>query len=144
MSLSRMRRQRVGSDSFSGSFFEERLRELQGRRDRDAAGFRPPPDHQSHHMEGRLARLLRRAGLDGFRRRVPLGPYEVDFLFPRERLVVELDGFVHLASSVQAKDRRKDQELTAMGYRVLHVENRELVAAPDRVLQRIRRALSGR
>lgn len=131
-----MRRQPFESDSF----FEERLRELQGR---SAPRFRPPPDHQSHHMEERLARLLRRAGLAGFRRRAQIGAYEVDFLFPRERLVVELDGFVHLASSVQAKDRRKDRDLSALGYRVIHVENRELVAAPDQVVQRIRQALAG-
>ncbi|NLG68011.1 MAG: DUF559 domain-containing protein [Firmicutes bacterium] len=94
-------------------------------------------------MEERLALVLRRAGLADFRRRVRVGIYEADFLFPRQRLVVELDGLVHLASGVQAKDRRKDQALRQMGYRVLHVANRDLVAAPDVVVQRIRRALAG-
>ena len=137
MSPPRRRRALAGS----GSFFEERLREIQGG---SAPAFRPPPDPQPHHMEERLAGLLRRAGLGPFRRRVQIGPYEVDFLFERERLAVELDGLVHLASTVRQKDRRKDQALSALGYRVLHVENRELVAAPDQVLRRIRQALAER
>ncbi|MBE3599109.1 MAG: DUF559 domain-containing protein [Limnochordaceae bacterium] len=120
------------------SFFEERLRELQGR-GRHAA--HPAPDHQAHHMEDRLAGLLHKAGLGPFRRRVVLGGWEVDFLFERSRLVVELDGFVHLAAPIREKDRLKDRSLAALGYRVLHVENAELRAAPDQVLRRIRQAL---
>lgn len=122
------------------SFFEQRLRELEGAPDTT----RPAPDHEAHHLEDRLARLLRGASLGPFLRRARLGPYEVDFLFERERLAVELDGFVHLASPVQAKDRRKDRYLAGLGYRVLHVENRELVQSPDRVVDRIRRALRER
>ena len=129
---------RRGAGAGRGSFFEENLR---GLTQRPAPEPRPVPDHQRHTMEARLARLLERAGLSGFRRRVHVGPYEVDFLFPSRRLVVELDGFVHLAADVQARDRRKEGYLTALGYRVLHVANSEVVAAPDQVLQRIRRAL---
>ncbi|HEY8425373.1 MAG TPA: DUF559 domain-containing protein [Limnochordales bacterium] len=140
MTPPRRPRSRWGIASAGGSFFEERLREVQAR---PAPSSRPAPDHTPHAMEDRLAATLRRAGLSDFRRRVRIGVYEVDFLFPRQRLVVELDGLVHLAADVRAKDRRKDEALRQMGYRVLHVENRELVAAPDVVVHRIRRALAG-
>lgn len=133
----RARRENAGPQ---GSWFEERLRELLP--GHSPVMRHPPPDHQSHDLEDRLAALLSRSGLGPFRRRVPLAGYEVDFLFDAQRLVVELDGFVHLASPVQAKDRRKDAALAAMGYRVVHVENQALRVAPDQVLGRIRSALS--
>jgi very-short-patch-repair endonuclease len=54
-----------------------------------------------------------------FRRQVPLGPFIVDFLAPRARLVVEVDGGYH-ELRVTA-DARRTQWLERRGYRVVRV-----------------------
>jgi very-short-patch-repair endonuclease len=71
-----------------------------------------------------------------FRRQVPLaGRFVVDFLAPKERLVVEVDGNYH-ATRVQA-DASRDRKLRRLGYRVLRLESelvmRDLEAAVARV-----------
>jgi Transcriptional regulator, AbiEi antitoxin/Protein of unknown function (DUF559) len=67
----------------------------------------------------RIMRRLMRAG--GLRQPLcnrRLHGYNVDFLWPEERLVVEVDGYqFHGHRSAFERDRRKDQVLTAAGYR---------------------------
>ena len=62
-----------------------------------------------------------RAGRLGvrFRRQVVLGRYVVDFLAPRAKLVVEVDGEVH--AQRPGADARRDRDLGRMGYRVLRL-----------------------
>jgi very-short-patch-repair endonuclease len=55
-----------------------------------------------------------------FRRQVVIGRFIVDFIAPRERLIVEVDGGYH-ATRVGA-DARRDRKLTRMGYRVLRLD----------------------
>ena len=54
-----------------------------------------------------------------FRRQVPIGRYIVDFLAPRERLVVEVDGGYHAQRT--GADRRRQRWLERQGYRVVRV-----------------------
>jgi very-short-patch-repair endonuclease len=55
-----------------------------------------------------------------FRRQVPLGNrFIVDFLAPRARLVVEVDGGYHARRC--AADARRDAKLRRLGYRVLRL-----------------------
>ena len=54
-----------------------------------------------------------------FVRQVPLGPYIVDFLAPRAKLIVEVDGGYH-AERVDA-DGRRQRWLERRGYRVVRV-----------------------
>jgi very-short-patch-repair endonuclease len=51
-------------------------------------------------------KLLRHRRLDGlkFRRQFPIGPYVVDFLCMRHRLIVELDGPFHDAAHDAERD----------------------------------------
>ena len=118
------------------SWFEERLQEVQVGRHRPAS----PRiwDHEPNAAEEHLARCLRRAGLGGFQQRAYVSGYEVDFLFPEARLVVELDGLVHLDPHVRQRDRTKEAALRHRGYRVVRVECRLLRVAPDLVVRRIR------
>jgi very-short-patch-repair endonuclease len=51
-----------------------------------------------------------------FRRQVVIGRFIVDFLAPSLKLVVEVDGGVH--RNRRARDRRRDEELRRLGYRV--------------------------
>lgn len=67
-----------------------------------------------------------------FRRQVAIGPYVVDFLCLRHRLIVELDGPFHDAE----RDAVTDSWLVSQGFRVLRFTNREM-ADPGRVIGRI-------
>ena len=92
--------------------------------------------------EAKLWALLRRRQLDGigFRRQHPLDRFVVDFYAPEYRLAVELDGGVHEERTEQDMDR--DAHLRRLGIRVLRVPNREVIEAPQSVLDRIREAIA--
>ena len=82
------------------------------------------------------------AGLK-FRRQAPVGPYIVDFVCLKRRLIVELDGGIHDAPFRDPeRDRRRDAWLQSEGYRVLRFRNHEVESTPNRVLDRIREALN--
>jgi len=71
-----------------------------------------------------LWRLLRDRKLDGlkFRRQFPLGPYVLDFVCLRHRLIVEADGPLHDPD----RDRERDLWLAGRGYRVLRFRNEDI------------------
>jgi len=85
--------------------------------------------------ERRLWNLPRDRRLEGlkFRRQVALGPYVVDFLCLRHRLIVEADGPFH----DEARDAVRDAWLEAQGFRVLRFSNRDIGARDWEVLRRI-------
>ena len=69
--------------------------------------------------------------------------HEVDFLWPAERLVVEIDGFAfHSSSRTFERDRRRDAALTAAGYRVVRVTWRQIEDEGEAVLARLAMALA--
>lgn len=71
--------------------------------------------------------LVRRAGLPAPRANVPLGPFEVDFLWSDVRLVVEVDGFrYHGTRAGFEADRRKEAWLAAAGFQVLRLSWRQI------------------
>jgi very-short-patch-repair endonuclease len=71
--------------------------------------------------------------------------YEVDFLWPEKRLVVEFDSFrFHSPRAKFERDRERDAALAAIGYTVMRVTWRQLVDTPDAVVARIAGALSVR
>ena len=70
------------------------------------------------------------------------GRYELDFLWRAERLVVEVDGYTYHSDPVAfERDRLRDAELQASGYRVMRVTRRQVRDTPEAVIARIRRAL---
>jgi very-short-patch-repair endonuclease len=85
------------------------------------------------HRAGELPRPVVNARVAG---------YEVDFLWQAERLIVETDG--HAAHGTRAafeRDRLRDAELTALGYRVVRITYRRLVREPNAVREQLRRLL---
>lgn len=93
--------------------------------------------------EDRLFALVRKVGLPIPATNVSLRSYEVDFLWRRERLVVEVDGFAfHSSRRRFENDRSRDAALTARGFRVMRVTWRQLIDEPDTVLVRIAQALA--
>jgi very-short-patch-repair endonuclease len=91
--------------------------------------------------ERALWQMLRNRRLETlkFRRQVPIGPYVVDFLCLRHRLIVEADGPFH----DDAKDAIRDTWLTSQGFRVLRFANKEIEDWPFRVMDAILAAVAG-
>ena len=95
--------------------------------------------------ERRLLRLVRAAQLPHPRTNVRVGHHEVDFLWPDERLIVEVDGFAfHSSRAAFERDRAKDRALHAAGYVVLRITWRQLVDEPEAVVAALATALAQR
>ena len=76
-----------------------------------------------------------------FRRQHVLGSFVVDLWCPAARLVVEIDGAVHLGAEAARRDRLRDQALEARGVRVLRVTAGEVERDVGAVVARIRALL---
>ncbi len=89
--------------------------------------------------EKRLWAALRRHYLGvKIRRQVPVGKYIVDFYCPRCKLVIELDGDSHfLTQSAQRHDAKRQQELEALGLKVMRFQNRDVLINLHGVLEMI-------
>jgi very-short-patch-repair endonuclease len=71
--------------------------------------------------------------------------YEVDFLWPAERLVVEVDGWEsHRTRSAFEEDRRRDARLVVLGYEVLRFTWRQVERDARGVAKTIRALLRAR
>jgi very-short-patch-repair endonuclease len=93
--------------------------------------------------ERRMLRLIRAARLPVPATNARVGRFEVDALWERERLIVEVDGFAfHGSRPAFERDRRRDAELLTLGYRVLRVTWRQLVDEPEAVVALIAAAIS--
>jgi hypothetical protein len=100
-------------------------------------------------LERRFLRLCRLARLP-----IPLvnewvqldGPgFLGDFVWPRERLIVETDGSeTHLTRRAFEDDRRRDQLLAVAGYRTLRFTWRQVTAEPERVARTVGAVLAER
>lgn len=93
--------------------------------------------------EHEMLALLRKGGMSLPATNVRVGPYEVDMLWRRERLVVEIDGYAfHSTRAAFERDRARDADLQARGLRVLRVTWKQIRDEPEAVLVRIARFLS--
>jgi very-short-patch-repair endonuclease len=69
--------------------------------------------------------------------------YEVDFLWPFDRLVVEIDGYsFHGNRGSFERDRSRDAALAAVGLRVMRITWRQLTREPEMVVARLAGALA--
>jgi very-short-patch-repair endonuclease len=67
---------------------------------------------------------------------------EVDAFWPRERLIVEMDGFAfHGHRAAFERDRVRDAALQVAGYRVLHLTWLRLEKEPTQIAGEIRSLL---
>jgi very-short-patch-repair endonuclease len=99
-------------------------------------------------FERRLLRRLREAGLPE-----PVLQYEirrhgrvvarVDFAYPEARLAIEADGYRwHSGRARWNHDRRRANELTLLGWRIIHVTWDDFAERSDQVVAAVRRALA--
>lgn len=107
-------------------------------RDRDPALIRS-------RAEERFLALVRAAKLPAPEVNAKVAGFEVDFLWRDARLVVEIDGYrFHSQRTDFERDRRRDAELAARGFRVIRITWRQLVDEPAATLARVAQALAGR
>ena len=93
--------------------------------------------------ERRLLRLVREAGLPTPLVNAKRHGYELDFLWPAERLVVEVDGLrFHSDLRAQRVDRRRDAELVALGYSVMRFTWDRLTRQASAVVAQLAAALT--
>jgi very-short-patch-repair endonuclease len=78
--------------------------------------------------ERRMLRLVQAAGLPTPICNTKVAGYEVDFFWPQQRLIVEVDGFrFHGHRQAFERDRRKGLALAAAGFPVVRVTARQLM-----------------
>ena len=92
-------------------------------------------------LEIQMDAIVERFGLPPTEFHAIVGPYEVDFLVAGTRIVIECDGWsTHGADREQFElDRRRDPELSALGFVVLRMTTRALFRTPAVVAARIAR-----
>jgi len=76
--------------------------------------------------EAFLWNFLKAKRLEGkrFTRQHSIGNYIVDFYCASEKLIVELDGQVHLNSTIEEKDLKRTRYLESLGFNVIRFENK--------------------
>jgi very-short-patch-repair endonuclease len=95
--------------------------------------------------EKALLRLIRDAGLPLPQTNVPFGRFNLDFFWPRERLVVEIDGYnFHRGPSAFGRDREKDLAVRAANLDLLRFTGDHVLKQPWMVLATIAGELARR
>jgi cyclase len=72
-----------------------------------------------------------------FRRQHPLGKYIVDFYCHKLKLVIELDGSIHLKPEVKSYDKIREDEIVMLGLTVIRFKNEEVIYNLESVLSKI-------
>jgi len=94
--------------------------------------------------ERRALKLMRSHGFDP-ESDVRIGPYRVDFLFPAEMLIVEVDGFRYHATPERfTRDRQRIAALMALGYVVFPLSWTDLTQGASQSMARLGATLADR
>jgi very-short-patch-repair endonuclease len=87
-----------------------------------------------------LVRLLKQAGIAGWRTDYPLAGYLIDVAFPDPKVAIEVDGFAfHSDPDAFHKDRVRQNRISLLGWQVLRFTWLDLTEYPERVLATISR-----
>ncbi|MGN6216894.1 MAG: endonuclease domain-containing protein [Solirubrobacterales bacterium] len=115
-----------------------RQAELKGIRLRGAERKRSKSD-----LEEDFLALCRHYRLSHPETNTKIGRWEVDFVWRRQRVAVEVDSFVYHRGSIAFQDdRARDLDLRQRGYTVLRFSERQLEEEPQRVAADVARALA--
>lgn len=100
------------------------------------------PDRARSEVERDFLRLCRKYDLPKPEVNVWLDPYEVDFLWRQQRLIVEIDTWrYHGTATAFESDRKRDTELRLLGFRVERITDRRLVREPQQIATTLRALL---
>jgi very-short-patch-repair endonuclease len=92
-----------------------------------------------------MIRLLREAGITGWRANHPVAGYKVDVGFPGRKVAIETDGLAfHSDAEDFQNDRMRQNAIALAGWQVLRFTWIDLTVYPDRVVATIRSAISAR
>ena len=72
-----------------------------------------------------------------FRRQVPYDTFVLDFLCPSKKVILEIDGKIHLKTKI--RDQERDEYFMEKGYKILRIKNEEVLNNVAAVLKRIRK-----
>jgi very-short-patch-repair endonuclease len=89
-----------------------------------------------HHLQNNQFQGLK------FRRQHPINRFIVDFYCHSLKLVVEIDGDVHLQEIQQERDENRTYELEELGLKVIRFENKSVMSNIAGVLQDIEKHLN--
>ena len=78
-----------------------------------------------------------------FRRQVAIGPYVVDFVALKFRLIIEVDGEVHQYAGQVEYDAKRDAFLRGEGFKVMRFTNADVSLRLPFVLNSISSAIGG-
>lgn len=99
----------------------------------------PDEDHGRSHLERLFLRLVRKAGLPRPAVNHAIAGHRRDFVWSDARLVVETDGYRwHSSKQAMRRDRRRDRELMALGWRPARFTYEEIVFQPIEVVRELR------
>src|SRR5688572_13303423 len=80
-----------------------------------------------------------RTGINGlkFRRLHPIGFYIADFYCHKAKLIVEIDGSIHIKKEVKENDEKRQKELESWGYFTVRFTNQQVLKERDDVVKKI-------
>lgn len=89
--------------------------------------------------EDKLWQAVRNRKLGGakFRRQHPISWFIVDFYCHEHKLVVEVDGDIHLLPDLKERDEYRQEQLEALGLQVVRFTNEEVLGELTMVLHKI-------
>ena len=87
-----------------------------------------------------LWKYLKSKKLNGlkFRRQHQIGLYIVDFYCHSLKLIIELDGDYHSTAEQMEKDRIRDKNLIAEGFKILRYKNNTALYNPETIFETIK------
>ncbi|MFY1621376.1 DUF559 domain-containing protein [Micromonospora sp. WMMD736] len=89
-----------------------------------------------------LVKLLRAAGITGWKANYPIGGYKVDVAFPKAKVAIEVDGWAFHSDQQDFQiDRERQNKIALLGWQVLRFTWLDLVEHPSRVLAEIAAAI---
>jgi very-short-patch-repair endonuclease len=106
--------------------------------------LRLPTDRSRSDLEADFLSFCRRHHLPLPEVNVKVGPYEVDFLWPDHKLVVETDFFdYHRGSQAFEDDHQRELDLRRMGYAVRRYTGAQLTGYPAEIAGELGEVLGG-
>jgi very-short-patch-repair endonuclease len=106
---------------------------------RELKGYRKTLRENLTPAEAFLWNFLKARKLEGkrFTRQHSIGNYIVDFYCASEKLIIELDGEVHLNSAAEENDLKRTEYLQGLGFKIIRFENKMVFDFLPSVLKEI-------